>query len=136
MTTLYTAHVHIDSGRDGSIRADDGKLEARLAYPKSLGGDGDGTNPEQLFGAAYGACFGSTLSTIAKAEGKVLRNVHVDAEVELHSEDGNYGLAVRLGVRAEGVDRPGLEGLIEKAKVTCPYARAVRNNVVTTVSLV
>lgn len=135
MTTLYTARAQVISGRDGSVRTDDGKLETRLAFPKSLGGDGNGTNPEQLFAAGYGACFGSTLATIAKAEGAALRNVHVDSEVDMNNESGNYDLAVRLAVRAENVDRPTLEALVEKAKAACPYSRAIRGNVVTAITI-
>lgn len=32
MTILYTARAHVQTGRDGSARTDDGKLEARLAF--------------------------------------------------------------------------------------------------------
>jgi len=57
MTTLYTAHAHVTGGRDGAAKTDDGKLDVKLAPPKELGGNGAGTNPEQLFAAGYAACF-------------------------------------------------------------------------------
>jgi organic hydroperoxide reductase OsmC/OhrA len=34
----------------------------QLRRPKEVGGDGDGTNPEQLFAVGYAACFESGLS--------------------------------------------------------------------------
>lgn len=55
----------------------------------------------------------STLATIAKAEGKLVRNVRVDSEVDMNQQSGHYHLAVRLSVRAEGVDTVTLEGLVE-----------------------
>ena len=54
---VYTAHAHTVGGRGGTAKTDDGKLDVKLAYPPALGGDGNGTNPEQLFAAGYGACF-------------------------------------------------------------------------------
>jgi Ohr subfamily peroxiredoxin len=58
---LYTARVMATGGRHGSIRSDDGLLDMKLAMPKSLGGKGDATNPEQLFAGGYAACFENAL---------------------------------------------------------------------------
>ena len=54
---VYTAHATSTGGRDGGSKTDDGKLQVKLAVPKEMGGNGDGTNPEQLFAAGYSACF-------------------------------------------------------------------------------
>jgi osmotically inducible protein OsmC len=54
---IYTAHAHAVGGRQGTAKTDDGHLDVKLGYPKSMGGNGEGTNPEQLFAAGYGACF-------------------------------------------------------------------------------
>jgi Ohr subfamily peroxiredoxin len=135
MEKLYTAHVDVRSGREGSVRSDDGLLEARLAFPKSLGGDGKGTNPEQLFAAGYAACFGSTLAAIAKADKVALTDVAIAAEVDMLHEHGTFDLAVRLAVDAKGIDRATLLGLIEKAKQACPYSRATRSSLATTISV-
>jgi lipoyl-dependent peroxiredoxin len=40
---LYTAHAVSTGGRDGSSKTDDGKLQVKLAPPKEMGGNGDGT---------------------------------------------------------------------------------------------
>ncbi len=53
----------------------------------------------------------------------------------MNTESGNYDLVVRLAVRADGVDGATLAGLVEKTKAACPYSRATRNNVATTVTL-
>ena len=135
MKTLYTTTVIITSGRDGAIRSDDERLVARLAFPKALGGDGAGTNPEQLFAAGYGACFGSTVATLAKAEGLALQDIEVRSEVDLTLDGSTYGLGVRLAFRARGAEREVLTRLVEKAKAVCPYARAIRDNVTTTVTI-
>jgi Ohr subfamily peroxiredoxin len=135
MTVLYTAKVHVTSGRDGAVRSQDGLLSARLAFPTSLGGDGQGTNPEQLFAAGYAACFLSTLKLIGKSEGTPLTNAAIDAEVDMLNVDGTYDLGVRLSVRAEGADERTLLALIEKTKKACPYSRATFATVKTTIGV-
>jgi Ohr subfamily peroxiredoxin len=135
MKTLYTAHVTVRSGRDGSIRSSDGLLEARLAFPTALGGDGKGTNPEQLFAAGYAACFASTLTLVAKKKGLTLTNVSVDSEVDMLNEGEVFDLAVRLKVHASGADRAALEDVLEAAREVCPYARATRKSLATSVTL-
>lgn len=52
MNAVYTAVVTAN-GRDGRATSTDGHLDVRLAFPPTLGGDGQGTNPEQLFAAGY-----------------------------------------------------------------------------------
>jgi lipoyl-dependent peroxiredoxin len=62
---LYTAKTHTTGGREGGAsRSDDGRLDVKLSPP---GTSGTGTNPEQLFGAGWSACF---LSSIKIAAGK------------------------------------------------------------------
>src|SRR5580704_4420557 len=52
---LYTAMAHTTGGRDGGAsRTSDGRLDVKFSVP---GGPGTGTNPEQLFGAGWSACF-------------------------------------------------------------------------------
>jgi lipoyl-dependent peroxiredoxin len=55
---LYTAQATVTGGRaDGHGRTNDGALDVQLRLPKQLGGQGRGTNPEQLFIVGYAAYF-------------------------------------------------------------------------------
>jgi hypothetical protein len=55
---LYTAQARVTGGRQhGHGRTTDGALDVQLRPPKELGGDGAGTNPEQLFAAGWSTCF-------------------------------------------------------------------------------
>jgi osmotically inducible protein OsmC len=47
-TALYTAHAHLAGGRNGRGRTSDGQRDLSLRPPEELGGDSEGTNPEQL----------------------------------------------------------------------------------------
>lgn len=50
MTPLYTAEAATNQGgrQGGHAETSDGKVKVDLGFPKEMGGDGNGTNPEQL----------------------------------------------------------------------------------------
>src|SRR6266699_1846292 len=78
---LYSTKVAATGGRNGSIRSDDGLLDLRLALPRSLGGKGDATNPEQLFAGGYAACFENALLRVSREA----RHHFADDDVEVVS---------------------------------------------------
>jgi Ohr subfamily peroxiredoxin len=97
---LYTADVTATGGRDGRSVAADGKLDVSLAPPVELGGNGAGTNPEQLFAAGYAACFIGAMK-FAATHNASLPRVPADATVNARvgigpREDKGFGLAVEL----------------------------------------
>ena len=64
---LYTAEAHVTGGRvQGHGRTSDGALEVELRSPKELGGEGGGTNPEQLFAIGFASCFESAVGAVAR----------------------------------------------------------------------
>ena len=78
---LYTAEVVVEGGRDGHARSG-GRLEVELDTPSELeGSGGPGTNPEQLFAAAYSACFQSALEGIARGRNLDLSGCKITARV-------------------------------------------------------
>jgi Ohr subfamily peroxiredoxin len=134
MNVIYTGRVTVQGGRNGRASSDDARLVLPLAFPRALGGDGQGSNPEQLFGAGYAACFASTVGAVARAAGVKLGDVVVEAEVDmLHDGGALFDLAIRLVVRATGIAQPDLESLVERAKEACPYSRATRGTLSTQV---
>ena len=62
----YSTQARVIGGRSGHGRTSDGKLEVDLRLPKEFGGDGAGTNPEQLFAIGYAACFSSVVTMLAE----------------------------------------------------------------------
>lgn len=66
---LYTAEATVTGGRvSGHGRTQDGVLDVQLRVPKEMGGDGGGTNPEQLFAVGYAACFEGALGVVGRRE--------------------------------------------------------------------
>lgn len=125
-TSVLSSH----EGRNGHVRSDDGLLDLALGFPKSLGGAGDQTNPEQLFAAGYAACFHSALRHIARSRKIELAHSEVQAQVNLHqAEDQSFYLSGALTVRLGGVEQAVAEDLTHQAHQTCPYSNAVRGNI-------
>ena len=131
MTTLYTAHAHVTGGRDGAAKTDDGKLDVKLAPPKELGGNGAGTNPEQLFAAGYAACFIGAMRLVASNEKiAVPQGLAIDADVSLGKDaQDNFRLGVVFNIALPGMDKAAAEALVAKAHEVCPYSRATRGNI-------
>jgi len=125
---LYTGKAHTTGGREGGqSRTDDGRLEVRLSPP---GGPGTGTNPEQLFGAGWSACFLSAIKLVAgKKKIPLPDSIAVDAEIDLGLSNGAYALGARLHVSLPGVEREVAKELVDAAHMTCPYSSATRGNI-------
>jgi osmotically inducible protein OsmC len=126
---IYTAHAHAVGGRQGTAKSDDGHLDVKLAYPKSMGGNGDGTNPEQLFAAGYSACFLGALGLVARNQGVKLGEHSLDSEVDLIKDETSFHVGVRLTLNAPELDRETAEKLLHAAHEVCPYSKATRGNV-------
>ena len=138
MKEVYKTTVSATGGRNGLIKSEDGVLEFEVRIPKEMGGAGGRfSNPEQLFAAGYAACFDSALNFVALQEKIRLKDTKVTATVGLlSSELGGFNLTVTLDVNIPGIERTVAQGLLEKAHATCPYSKAISNNVEASVNLV
>lgn len=60
----------------------------------------------------------------------------IDAEVDLNPSGDQYFLSGRLYVNLPGVSRADAEALASAAHQTCPYSKAIRNNVDVVINVV
>ena len=131
---LYTAHTRNTGGRDGRGTSNDGRLDVQLGAP---GSSRPGTNPEQLFGVGWSACFIGAMGLAAQAIGvRLPAEAAVDAEVELNKDVGGYFLSARLRVSLPGLPRDPAYELMKRAHDTCPYSKMTRGNVAVGLELV
>jgi lipoyl-dependent peroxiredoxin len=130
--TLYTAEAQVTGGRaEGHGRTSDGALEVDLRLPTEMGGQGGGTNPEQLFAVGYAACFEGALGVVARRAKADTGDVSIDSKVSL-SPDGKGGflLGVELDVTLPGIsDAETAKELVHGAHAVCPYSNATRGNI-------
>jgi lipoyl-dependent peroxiredoxin len=131
MDTVYTAVVS-STGRDGRAVSSDEKLDVRLAFPPALGGNGQGTNPEQLFAAGWAACFTSTLGVVGREAKVATGEVSVTAEISIGKDAAAGGFALgavlRVKLPAHLQNETG-QKLVEQAHAGCPYSKATRGNI-------
>ncbi|MBN0045909.1 organic hydroperoxide resistance protein [Streptomyces actuosus] len=130
MDALYTAVATATHGREGRTVSSDGAIDLALAMPVALGGNGLGTNPEQLFAAGYAACFGSALGLVGRQAKVDVSDAAVTAEVSIGKDGEGFGLAVTLRVELPAtVDEATGRKLVESAHQVCPYSNATRGNI-------
>ncbi|WP_407565810.1 organic hydroperoxide resistance protein [Streptomyces sp. 184] len=130
MSVLYTA-VGTANGRDGRGATSDGKLDVKLAPPPEMGGDGNGTNPEQLFAVGYAACFTSAMGVVAKRMDLDVSDVSTTAEVGIGpNAEGGFALEVTLRVELpDAISAEQGKALLDAAHQVCPYSNATRGNI-------
>jgi Ohr subfamily peroxiredoxin len=129
---VYTAQATVTGGRaEGHGKTSDDALDVQLRAPAELGGQGDGTNPEQLFAIGYAACFEGALGLVARRQRLDATDVSIDSRVSLiPTEERGFGLAVELDVSLPAVsDQNQAVDLVAAAHKVCPYSLATRGNI-------
>jgi osmotically inducible protein OsmC len=129
---IYTAEAHVAGGRaEGHGRTADGALEVDLRTPTEMGGQGGGTNPEELFAVGYAACFESALGAAGRRQRQEVGDIAIDSRVMLLPAEGRrWKLAAELAITLPAVNDPAVaETLVREAHRTCPYSNATRGNI-------
>jgi Ohr subfamily peroxiredoxin len=129
---IYTANAHVTGGRaEGHGETSDGALRVDLRLPSELGGEGGGTNPEELFAVGFAACFESALGVVARRRKLQAGDVAIDSNVMLlPTEERGFKLAVELDVSLPSIDDPEqATELVRQAHRVCPYSNATRGNI-------
>lgn len=106
------------SGRSGAFQDVEFSFETRF-------GEKQGTNPEELIGAAHAACFSMQLSALLAKGGTPPNRVETEATVELKQIEGGFKIsAIHLQTEAEvpGVDEESFQRAVGEAKEICPVS--------------
>lgn len=130
MAHVYQTEVFLRNGRNGRATSNDRKLDLPLALQKEFGGNGEGTNPEQLFAAGFGACFESTLLFLAGQKKIDLTSLELSCIVTVLSDPkGGFLLDAELKIKAPQVNKEVLSGLIKEAEGICPYHKMAKGGI-------
>ncbi|MCB0191995.1 MAG: OsmC family protein [Anaerolineae bacterium] len=90
--------------------------------------EGDGTNPEELIGAAHAGCFSMALSLILQQAGYDATSIHTVAKVHLNKVgDGFKITSIDLITEASvpDIDEETFMEKAEAAKKGCPVSQAL-----------
>lgn len=125
-----------DGRAGGRAVTDDAALDVTLAIPASMGGPGRATNPEQLFAAGWSSCFHSALKLVAAQQKATIVDSTVTAQISVvKTDDGGLALEAALEIHVGGgVSAEAAKALTAAAHQVCPYSRATRGNVPTTLT--
>lgn len=129
MTPLYTAEATTNQGgrQGGHAETSDGKVKVDLAFPKEMGGDGNGTNPEQLVALGYSACFASAIGAVARTSKTDITGLSVTARATIGKEGEAFALSFEIEATLPKLTQADAEALVAKAHEVCPYSRAFRH---------
>ena len=133
---VYTAHATATGGRAGRAVSSDNLLDVSLALPKEMGGNGKGTNPEQLFAAGYSACFLGAMGFVASQQKKPLpAGTNVQGDVSIGPIPTGFGIQATLNITLPGMPADEAKALVDAAHIVCPYSNATRNNITVTLNV-
>lgn len=133
---IYTAEAQVTGGRaEGHGKTSDGALEVDLRLPSEMGGEGGGTNPEQLFAVGYAACFEGAIGAVARRTKAAVGDVAIDSKVALNpGPERTFVLSVELDVTLPSVAGDAAVELVREAHKVCPYSNATRGNIEVTLT--
>jgi len=140
ISPVYTAVGTATGGRNGRGTVDASGLDLTLAAPTEMGGNGQGSNPEQLFAVGYSACYIGAMQ-FATTQDDTLAKVPADVSVTTNvgigpNGQGGFGLTVKMSVHMPGVDKAEAERIAEAGHKICPYSNAISGNVDVTTEVV
>ena len=111
----------------GKMKLSSGSYEGAYSF-KSRFEDGEGTNPEELIGAAHAGCFSMALANELAEGGFDPESVETEAKVTLEIVDGDPAITtIELVVNAHvpEIDEDTFMEYAEGAKNGCPVSKAL-----------
>jgi osmotically inducible protein OsmC len=112
---------------EGTMALGSGVWEGPFSF-KTRFEEGNGTNPEELIGAAEAACFSMQLAATLSEAGHVPDSVETQAKVQIRNVDGNPTIAqIDLETRAKvpGLDDETFQQTAQATREQCIISRAL-----------
>jgi lipoyl-dependent peroxiredoxin len=112
---------------DGTMRLGSGSYEGAYSA-RSRFEEGEGTNPEELVGAALAGCFSMALSGNLGRAGFDPNSVDTEAKVTIERDGDGFTITkIRLETVAsvDGVEDGQFQEIAQTTKETCPVSRAL-----------
>ncbi len=111
----------------GNLTVGEGVFSGRYSFSSRFE-EGEGTNPEELLGAAHAACFSMALSGDLAEHGHEVESVSTTATVRLRTSEAGPAIdrieLVTEG-RVAGIDEDHFREHAEGAKQNCPVSQAL-----------
>jgi osmotically inducible protein OsmC len=109
----------------GDLSLESGAYEGPYNYMSRFE-EGETTNPEELIGGAHAGCFLMALSNELEEAGYEPDDLHAEAEVHLHPEEGAIDwIKLTLEASVPDIDEETFLEIAEDAKAGCPVSKAL-----------
>lgn len=130
---------HSTAQWDGSLKQGKGRMRfADYDGPFTFGSrfeEAEGTNPEELLGAAFAGCYSMALSGDLGDAGYKPKTVKTEAEVEVRPNPGGGFSITRIHLKTEAsvpdIDNAKFQTIAAGTSKGCPVARALASVPVT-----
>jgi len=112
---------------NGTLTVGDGKWEAPYSFASRFE-EGEGTNPEELIGAAQAGCYSQAFSLELEKAGYTPDSIRTTAVVHLDKAGEGFKITrVDLSVSGEvpGIGEDTFKDIARQAKVSCPVSQAL-----------
>ncbi|WP_291423358.1 Ohr family peroxiredoxin [Deinococcus sp.] len=127
MKKLFTTSSIATGGRNGDVYLGEQRLHLQTRPAHS---EREGTDPEEMFGAGYAACFLSALGEVGRRQSVNTSAAQAKAFVSLYAKtETQYVLGVELHVYIPEQTAEKTHELLEIAHQVCPYSNATRGNI-------
>lgn len=121
------ANWHGGKGGTGTVALGSGAFEGSYSVGSRFGDD-EGTNPDELVGAAHAACFTMALALALERAGFDPGEIRTSADVHVEKGEDGYEIT-RIVLETEGsvpeIDEATFRDHAETAKTTCPVSKAM-----------
>lgn len=111
----------------GSMRLGSGAFEGSYSFNSRMG-DGPGTNPEELIGAAHAGCFSMAFANGLTQAGHKPQEIRTTASVHFDKTDQGWAIS-RIDLATQGnvpgIDEATFKRIAEDAKKNCPVSKAL-----------
>ena len=121
-----TWHGNLVDG-NGTMTVGDDVFEGPFTHASRFK-EGEGTNPEELLGAAHAGCYSMFLSALLSGDDHVPNYVHTTATVHIGTVDDAPTIhTIELACTADvpGISEDKFLEYAERAKVGCPVSKAL-----------
>ena len=111
----------------GTMALGSGRYQGPFTHASRFA-EGDGTNPEELIGAAHAGCYSMFLAAILSGDKHVPNSVNTTAKVHIGQVDGAPTIhTIELHVEADvpGIDDATFQEYAARAKAGCPVSKAL-----------
>jgi osmotically inducible protein OsmC len=117
----------------GTVETGSGLVKGAYSFASRFE-SGQGTNPEELIGAAHAGCFSMAFSGIVEQAGFVPEEIRTTAKVKVEKIGDGFtitGVELATEAKIKGIDEKTFQEKALAAKNGCPVSRALASVPVT-----